>query len=305
MSDEKLPPRAELDSKKLSPKLISWIIICCVVAIASVAYRVLVLNHLEQSSLLFIGIPLLLSIGLAMTPKPKSLTGVILKGITLGLLLSGILLIEGVICIMMAAPLFYLVGGIVGGVIGASRKRNRLNCSVIGILAVCCLEGTTSWLSFDREEKVVVSRSLQMSAREAHVRLANGPEFDFEELPLFLKCGFPLPQSIQGDGIKVGDEWRIHFAGGEGKPGDLILKVVDCSDKHVSYQCVHDYSHVAHWLDWKTITWKFVGGATDSCDVEITLEYDRLLDPAWYFKPIERYGVAQAGEYLMSQTFEK
>jgi hypothetical protein len=31
-----------------------------------------------------------------------------------------------------------------------------------------------------------------------------------------------------------------------------------------------------------------------------TLSYRRRLDPSWYFKPLERYGVGLAGKYLLS-----
>ena len=38
--------------------------------------------------------------------------------------------------------------------------------------------------------------------------------------------------------------------------------------------------------------------------VTLTMRYRRLLDPAWYFKPIERYGVKKAGEYFLAQTYK-
>ncbi len=44
----------------------------------------------------------------------KTTTGLILKATTIALLVSGILLGEGFICIVMASPLFMLVGVIIG-----------------------------------------------------------------------------------------------------------------------------------------------------------------------------------------------
>lgn len=289
---------------EISPQGASWIRVCIVVAIVSGLYRLLVYEGLEQGAILFIGIPLCLSILLAKTRTPKSPFGVIAKSITLALLLSGILLIEGLVCIIMAAPLFYLVGWIVSIVSSdANRDKTKLNCCVIGVLMLFSLEGLTTSLSFERSEKVVVSQALEMTKEEAMARLAKGPNFNLAEIPMFFKIGFPLPQKISGDGIAVGDEWVIHFAGGEGKPGDLVLEVIESADNYVTYQCLSDESHIAHWMDWKTITWHVTDSTDDKSEISIELEYDRLLDPAWYFKPLERYGVKKAGEYLISQMF--
>jgi len=97
-----------------------WIVIA--IALAGGAYRIVSYEHLEQTSLLFIGIPAILAIVVALTPRAKSLTGGIMKAITIALLLSGPILGEGFICILMAAPLFYLVGAIVGAVIKRSKR---------------------------------------------------------------------------------------------------------------------------------------------------------------------------------------
>ncbi len=286
--------------REMSKSVKSWIVICVVVAMASLGYRILDRNHLEQSSLLFIGIPLFLSIALACAPKPKSATGVIMKGITLALLLSGILLIEGVVCILMAAPLFYLVGGVIGHNVDRAKERKKLNSCIVGVLLVCSLEGVVDALSFERAESVTVECEVELPIEEARELLIQGPQFDLDEIPAFFRLGFPLPQSVEGRaGEKV-----IHFAGGEGEPGDLVLRVEEQEGDMIKYTCVRDESHIAHWLDWKTITWSLREEGDNGCVVQIEMKYDRLLDPAWYFKPLERYGVKLAGEYLVDQTFE-
>jgi hypothetical protein len=64
-------------------------------------YRLIVLGRLEQTAVLFVGIPTVLAILLAVVPKAKTVKGGITKGLTLFLLLSGPLLGEGFICILM------------------------------------------------------------------------------------------------------------------------------------------------------------------------------------------------------------
>ncbi len=289
-----------------------WVLLCLVVACVSVFYRFLVLGEREQTALLFVGLPLMLAIGLSLTPRPRSVTGVIMKGISLALLLFGVLLIEGFICILMAAPLFFLVGWIVGWIADRARRvdkasswhDDRMRCSVLGVMMLMSFEGVTDWLSFDRNEEVVVVEVVDGSASYVRGRLAHGPDFDLEELPLFLQLGFPLPVSIEGGSLEVGDVWRVHFEGGEGEPGDLVVKVVSSSPSCVRLECEQDGSHISHWMAWKSVEWTIEEIEGGKCRVSMVMEYERLLDPAWYFKPIERHGVKKSGEYFLGQIFK-
>ena len=286
----------------------TWTWVCVSAAIASFLYRLLVLGYLEQTALLFIGIPLILSLLLAQTPRPKSTTGVIMKGTTLSLLLFGILLFEGIICILMAAPLFYLIASICAFIINRGDKeqnwyKDKMNCSCLIVLGIMSLEGVTDFLSFDREEEVVVMRELSVSPDEVMRTLAATPEFDEADLPLFLKLGFPRPKEVRGEGISVGDERIIHFAGGEGNPGDLVVRVSESSSDKVVFELVKDASHIDHWLAWKRITWEVASSASGTTELSVSLSYTRKLDPAWYFKPVERYGVKKAGEYFIESLF--
>ena len=58
---------------------------------------------------------------------------------------------------------------------------------------------------------------------------------------------FPLPVSASGEGLSVGAERRIHFAGGEGKPGELTMRVTGRDASSVTFAAESDTSHIAHW----------------------------------------------------------
>ena len=77
-------------------------IIILAVAIASAVFRLINENSLEQTSLLFIGIPTLITLLVVKyAKKPKSAYGIVFLTITIFLLISGIFLGEGFICIIM------------------------------------------------------------------------------------------------------------------------------------------------------------------------------------------------------------
>ena len=278
-----------------------------VLAVVGILYRLIVLGHLEQTALMFTGLPLILAILVSLIPPSKTVTGMIMMGITYFLLLLGILLVEGFICILMASPLFYAIGFIVGIFADRARAQKDINkhfrMIIIPALALVSLEGITGALSFPRDEKITITREFPMSLTESRKQLAKGPNFDLKELPPFLKLGFPTPQTIEGTGIETGDTWKIHFAGGEGKPGDFLATVVASNDNHIRVMRTRDTSHIAHWLDWQEAEWKLEPTSAGT-SITLTIRYRRLLDPAWYFKPIERYGVKKAGEYFLSQTYQ-
>ena len=305
MSDQ---PVASPEPSNLPPRQAGpYVWLCLAVGIASVLFRVLVLGQKEQTALMFIGLPTALAMLITFLPRSKSSTGMIMKGITLFLLLLGVLLIEGFICILMAAPFFYGIGFIIGIFADKARVRReyekRLRLVVVPVLALMSLEGITGALSFPRDEVVTVSREVSLPPAAAREQLARGPKFDLSELPLFVKTSFPSPRRIEGSGLETGDQWLIHFAGGEGKPGDLTARVVESGPTFIRVARVKDTSHIAHWLDWKQAVWTIEPLGSGS-RVTLTMHYSRQLDPAWYFKPAERYGVRKAGEYFLAQTYK-
>ncbi|HYC90468.1 MAG TPA: SRPBCC family protein [Thermoanaerobaculia bacterium] len=280
-----------------------WALAALILALAvgGVLYRLLVMKKLEQTAALFIGLPAVLAIILAMTPRAGSATGTIIKGLTIALLMSGPILGEGFICIVMAAPLFYLVGIIIGLVIDRARRREGssvLRAVILLPLLAMSIEGVTPALTFATREEVTAVRIVEATPEEVERALAQTPRFE-RELPSFLRLKFPRPERTAGAGLEPGAMRVVRFAGGEGKPGDLMLRVAERGPSSVTFEAVSDTSHIAHWLTWRSshVTWR----PLDARRTEVTwsIVYDRELDPAWYFGPWERYATRLAAGVLI------
>jgi len=293
--------------KARSPWTVPFLVLA--LAIGGAMYRILVLHHLEQTSLLFVGIPVVLAFIVACTPRAGTVAGGVLKATALGLLLSGPLLGEGFICILMAAPIFFAVAMAIVGLVcliskmGKKSNKTIVSCVVVAGLVPMGLEGTRPGLSFNREEVVTARRIVHASPDAVKNTLSQSQRLDLQ-LPFFLRLGFPHPTEAHGTGLLPGDLRRVHFAGGEGHPGDLVLKVVDAGPGYARFNVVSNETKVAHWLALESaeITWKAIDG--DHTQVEWTLRYRRLLDPAWYFRPWERYAVTLAADYLIQTNAE-
>jgi hypothetical protein len=278
-----------------------WSLIFLIVAVTagSIAYRLIVSHRMVQTSLLFIGMPAVIAIFLAMTPKARTAKGAIVKGITLALLISGPVLGEGFICVLMASPIFYLVGLLIGAFVDWGRdKRNVTISCLVAILIPLSMEGTSPRLSFRRDETVTASQVVSASMEQVARALARSPRVDLP-IPLFGRIGFPRPTEANGTGLEAGATRTIHFAGGEGHAGDLTLRASESRPGYVRFEKVKDRSHIALWLGWQSSETQWTALDAGHTRVTWTLHFERRLDPAWYFRPWERYAVRLSAEYLI------
>lgn len=281
------------------------------VAVASLAYRLIAGQGLQQTAALFVGVPALLAIVVTFAVSPRSATGVACKAVTVGLLVSLLFLGEGILCIVMSAPLFYLVAVGIGVVMDRARRGLRphahttLSCLMVLALVPMSIEGVTDVTSLNRDERVVQTRIVHVPSHEVERALFEPPRFN-RALPLYLRAGFPRPVTVRIERVSTGTRWVIRLRGGEmglrgiePRAGDLILQLEDVRPGFLRWRAVSDDSHMTHFLLWRetTVQWEPIG--TDATKVTWTLRYRRGLDPAWYFGPWERYAAGLAAGYLI------
>ncbi len=280
------------------------------VAAASVAYRVLVDVRMNQSAGLFVGLPALLAIVVIMAVTPRSAVGVAVKAVTVGLLLSLVMMWEGILCIVMSAPIFYAVAISMAAAADRMRKagppsRSFLSGLVLLIVAPLSLEGLGPHLSFRRSESVEVTRDLDAPLAAVERALLSPPRFA-RALPAPLRVGFPRPLGSSVDADAMGTLWKIEMRGGETflngmepRTGALVMRLENRRAGHLEWQAVADDSHMTHFLNWERaiVDWQPVDPETTR--VTWTIHYRRGLDPAWYFGPMERYAVRLAAGYLI------
>jgi hypothetical protein len=303
--DDKDSTNAKIERKGLEPS--QYAVICLAIAFAagSLLYRLLRHIQLGDSAAMFLGVPAVLAILVALTTKVKTVTGGIIKGITLALLIVAPLLGEGYLCILIAAPLFYAVGGIIGLIVDYVRKKKHatLGCIAVVLLPMC-LEGVVPELTLDREQSVTVSRLIAAPVADVEEAMAKSPRVS-TQLPAYLRVGFPRPLAAWGEGLEVGATRTIHFSGAEGDPpGDLVMRVTERRPDSVRFETVSDGSKLTQWLLWQSsdVSWKPVDAGHTL--VIWRVNFARQLDPAWYFVPWERVTVREAAKYLIAANAE-
>ena len=278
------------------------------VAVAGLFISFLTKNGLNGSAALYVGLPLMLAYIFLIADKPKSATGSILKGTTIALLLSAPILQEGYICILIAAPIFYIVGAVVGLAVDYSRKHKhgRLQSTPVAVVMILfSLEGTHEVLTFNRDYTVRAEKIIAATPQAIKAQLALPMQFT-GDTPWFLRV-FPLPVWNTNEGTEPGDRRQMHFVYYKhfitsAKVGDLVFEVTEHSDNHITSNAIHDDSYLNTYLQWQssTVQWK----AIDNKHTKVVWEirFQRKLDPAWYFAPLERYAATLAASTLIDSA---
>jgi hypothetical protein len=90
--DEDLWPGSGRETYRLTTGRKQFIGFLLVLAVAKVAYRLVYATGADQTAALYVGVPTVLAVGLALLPCSRSATGALLRGSTLALLTAAVVL---------------------------------------------------------------------------------------------------------------------------------------------------------------------------------------------------------------------
>ncbi len=303
-----ISPRERLDAGRRR-----GIAIVLALAASSVAWRIIAGIGAREASAFFVGIPTLLAIVVILSDRSRSPSGSVFRGLTLGLLLAGIVAGEAFVCIVMAAPLFYLVA--VPFAMAANTRQERrmergLRVSLVLPLLLLSLEGVVAYDTFPRDDHVTAHATVSGAPEDVEMALAATPVFD-RELPWLLdNARFPRPVGAVGSGIDVGDERLITFV----MPGEAVtrlpsgvvgptmrLEVTESTPGRVVFAVRSDDTAIASWMTLRraTVTWSAIGDGRTA--VHLRLDWHRKLAPGFYFGPLQRHVATSAAAYLIGE----
>jgi hypothetical protein len=272
----------------LRPGRANWILAGVILAVGAMIFGYVVRSGASDSALLFVGLPILLAAALALLPG-RNTHGRVFSGTTIGLLLVSVALQEGAICVVLAAPLVYLVvHGVTAVLVWASRSSKTYALLPIPLLLLGTVEGTDDDLRLHPDQSVAVRRVVALTPDEVLARFARGPRpAPVRSVPLRL-LGMPTPEHVAGTGLAPGDRWVFGYHGSSHGPGGRLVALVRAHGPGtIEFGFAGDTSITARWFTWRgaVLTWRPVGGGRT--EVLLTVSYRRGLDPSWYFGPLQ------------------
>lgn len=266
---------------------------------------------LDGSALLYIGVPTFIALVFAITPPAKSAVGATLKSLTFIILISGPLLQEGFVCMIMAAPIFYIVGALGAWPIDRynrkkkqEREANKLNMFILpALLLVMSTEGVSEYTSFNRynsieHTEILAGSTAELKARLGATRAVPAPDSMLVKL-------FPRPDTINAQGLSVGsrhwvDVTYVKWIFWNEKRGSTWFEVVEHQPGFVRFKAVSDSSYLHSYLDWGNATVYFQSLPDNRTRVTWRIDFVRKLDPAWYVQPLQQYSVEILAETLIA-----
>jgi hypothetical protein len=271
-----------------------------VAVVGVVAFVAAVTTGRQDSALLFVGLPVLLAVVLVLLPG-RTTHGRVFTTTTVVLLLAAVAFHEGAICVVLAAPLVYLVVHLTTMLVQAVRRANRPYVLLpVPLLLLSGIEGTSPSLRVAPDQVVEVSRVVAMIPAAVYGHLVAGPHpTELRSVPLRL-LGMPTPEQVVGDGLDPGDRWLFHYPGStHGPGGHTVAQVSGRTGDRIDFTVVQDNAITARWFRWEnaSIAWQPAGAGHTR--VTLRMAFRRGLDPSWYFGPLQEGLMHEGGGHLL------
>ncbi|MFL1376093.1 hypothetical protein [Nocardiopsis protaetiae] len=293
-----------------------WLLAALVLVLlaAVIGIRMTHWSMLDQTALFYLGLPTGIALLVVFTARPKSAMGISMTVLTVVLAMSAVILGEGMVCLLMAAPLFYGVVAIITALvthIARGGRGSQQALFAVPLLFVLALEGVAGISFLPRADQGEGSAFVDAPPGAVAAALAAPPAYGPFEAAFLRAVPFPEPVAATGTGLEVGDTRRVEFTprttlqiGSEPTPRHLALEIVESEVRadggRVVFEVTEDATF-ARWMDMRraTATWTAEGEGTR---MDWTIDYERTYEPSWYFGPIQAYTTDLAAAYL-ADTF--
>lgn len=264
----------------------SLLVLAAVVPVAVVATLLAVATGTLDTALFFIGVPCLVAFLVGVLPT-RSSAGTVFQVVTVVLLLVSAFLHEGALCVFLVSPLVYgaafAVHGIVRGVQRASARY-----ALGSLLVVLALEGVVPGLRISPHQSVDAERVVAPECAEFEEALARGPQFAEGDRVLALRLAqYPVPTAADGAGLEVGDTWELTMPAGSISTR-VTAREESAAGGRIDFAVTHDGARTTRWvtLTDATLGWR---QRDEGCVASVRLDYDRDLDPAFWFAPLTEF----------------
>lgn len=166
-------------------------------------------------------------------------------------------------------------------------------------IGAASLEGVAGVIPMFSADLASTTVAVAASPAEVWKQVAKATSPDFP-LPIMLQS-IPRPIKVLVDeGAALGARRIVRFQGREGE-GDLVLQVAKRSEDEALFQAKSDSSPIANWVRQNALTFR-VDPSLEGSRLTVSLKYDRLLSPGWFFGPYIRTAAFLAVNVLARDT---
>lgn len=285
------------------------------VAVVALVIRLLFAADVATSALLYVAVPFSICVVLLCADTRKYTHWAVkyfraFRASFVILFAVSIVLFEGFICVLMLMPIYIIMTLFAMACEWLwrtfhSRPNGTAAAYALPLIAlIASLEGTHTSLSFERANSVVVTQVVDRPVEELRANL--DLPFDLRtDRHWFLRI-FSMPAPVGKSPLTAGDIHSVDFTYHRWlvtntHRGRMRVEISDVGARHVTTTVREDTSYISHYLDLRGTQVDLNPLDASTTEVMLTVHFDRKLDPAWYFDPLERYGIRKMAEFLIQR----
>ena len=290
--------------------------IIALIGISVFAIRFLIWTDSFHTGLLYIALPFALSLILYyFTPVTEGISWKQrfwnnLRSSLIIMFSVSIILMEGYVCVVMFMPIFFLFTLIafIADYIRYRSDKGSLNAHVIpALVVVMSMEGISDETTFNRYNEVTYSQVIQADVSTIKHRLAQ--PIELSDKRHWILTVFPMPAKIEAGSLNQGDTHTLDFIyhrwfTTNTHQGNLKVTLDEVTNTHIKTS-IQDESYISNYMTLHGTELAFEPISSEETLVSLTIHFDRMLDPVWYFEPLERFAVKKSAEFLVNELLNK
>jgi hypothetical protein len=284
-----------------------------IVCASALIIRTLLDSDFGKGTLLYLLVPFAISISLTIFTRKSSRQGRgwdylnHLRFATIIFLATSALLFEGFICVLMFMPIYYgvvTIGYLFAWALDRTKERDENSLNAYALPALVLLlasEGLLPSTTVPRHGTATYIAYTDQSIAALKSNMAAPIVFPAKRY-WFLKL-FPLPDRIEAGSLGVGDVHNLHFTYKKWffaniSEGEMKIRIAKVAPQHIRTEIVSNTSYLSHYMKIDGTDVQFTPLSDGQTRVALTVKYHRLLDPAWYFGPMQQLAAQQSARYL-------
>jgi len=224
---------------------------------------------------------------------------------------TSIVLMEGFICVLMFMPIYFLLitlGYICVHLMTRDRE-NKIGAFAIPLMVLLLVsEGLTDTTSIERNETATYETVVAYEIETLKQNMAK-PILFAQDRPWFLRL-FPLPDRVKAGSIGEGDLHNLHFTynkwvWGNAHTGQMNVVISEVSERRVRTKVISDTSYLSNYMKIIGTEVNFEPLGPGVTKLSLTVKYERLLDPYWYFGPLQKLAASQSARFLVESIIAR
>lgn len=225
-------------------------------------------------------------------------------------LMSSVVLFEGFICVVYFMPIYFFgvtLAFVASWIAVAWNARNSKTYSLAipVLIALLSIEGTSDVTTFERHNTATATAVTAVSPQELLENLA--APFELPASDNWMLGLFPMPYDIEAGSLQAGDIHRVHtryhrWFVTNTHEGAIELRIDSVTTERVMVSFISDTSYFSSYVRLIGSEIQFTTDEHGLTHVSLTISYERRLDPAWYFQPVQQYAMETTAAHLIEEV---